>query len=69
MRCITLKYPLVVVWMKALLDTARTSLLYGRQLCLSFMNIKALTINDKGLLVGKLGAPRPSGEHVDLGVT
>ena len=33
------------------------------------MNVKVLTKNDKGLLVGKLVASRPSSEYVGLGLT
>ena len=69
MRYITLEYPLVAVWMKALLDAARTSPLCGRQICLSFMNVMALTENNKGLLVGRPVASRPSNEYVGLGLT
>ena len=33
------------------------------------MNVKALTENDKGLLVGKPVAPRPRSKHVGLSLT
>ena len=55
--------------MKALLDVAKTSLLYGCQLCLSSINVRVLTENDKGFLVGRLVALRPRSKHVGLGLT
>ena len=69
MRCITLEHLLVAVWIKTLLNTAKTFFLYGRQLCLFSMNVRALTGHDKGLLEDKPMAPRPSGKHVGLGLT
>ena len=69
MKCINLKYSLVAMWIKVLLDTARTSPLYGYQLCFSSMNISALTRDDKGLLVSRPVTLRLSGEHVGLGLT
>ncbi len=48
MKRITLKYPLVAVWMKVLLDAARTSPLCERQLRLQESQNNE---NDKGLLV------------------
>ncbi len=46
MKHITLEHSLVAVWMKALLDVARTSLLCERQLCLHESQNNE---NDKGL--------------------
>ena len=69
MRCINLEHLLVAVWMKALLDTARTSLLCGRQFRFSSMNVSALTGHDKGLLVGRPVILRLRGKHVGLGLT
>ncbi len=57
MRCITLKQPWVTVWMKAMLDVARASPLFGRQFY--FQEHQGSDENDKSLLVGKLVAPRP----------
>ncbi len=53
--------------MKALLDRARASLLCGCQLCLQ--ERQGSDENDKGLLVGKPVAPRPSDGHVGLDLT
>ena len=55
--------------MKVLLDAARTFLLCGRQLCFFSMNVRALTEYDKDLLVDRPIVPRPSGEHIGLGLT
>ena len=53
---------------ETLLDAARTSLLCGRQLRLSSINVMALTEHDDGFLVGRSVAPRPSNEYVGLGL-
>ncbi len=47
-KCIIFEHPLVVVWMKALLDAAKTSPLCERQLCLQESQNNE---NDEGLLV------------------
>ncbi len=64
MKCIILKYSLATVWMKVLLDAAKTSLLCRRQLCLQ--EHQGSEKNDKGLLVGRPVAPRPNDEYVGL---
>ncbi len=66
-RYITLEYFLVALWMKALLNAARTSLLCGRQLCIQ--EHQGSDENDKSLLVDRPMAPRPSGEHIGLDLT
>ncbi len=53
--------------MKALLDAARASPFCGRQLCLQ--KCQGSDENDKGLLVGRPMAPRPSDEYVSLDLT
>ncbi len=53
--------------MQALLDAARTSPLCGRQF--RFQKRQGSDENDKGILVGRPVAPRPSGEHVGLDLT
>ncbi len=64
MKCITLEYPLVAVWMKALLDAARTSPLCKRQLRLQESQNNE---NDKGL-DSRPVAPRPD-KYVGLDLT
>ncbi len=67
MRYITLKHCLVAVWMKVQLDAARTSHLCGCQLRLQ--EHQGSHKNDKGFLMGRPVAPRPSGKHVGLDLT
>ncbi len=66
MRCIIVKYSLVAVWMKVLVDEARTSHLWLCQLRLQ--ERQSSDMNDESLLVGKPVAPRPD-EYVGLDLT
>ena len=68
-RCITLKYFLMAMWIKVLLDITRTSPLCKRQLYLFSINVRTLTRNDKGLLMGRPVAPRFSDKYVSLDLT